>query len=281
MTGGRLRAGVMGWPVGHSLSPVMMTAWLQAAGIAGSYEKLAVEPSGFEAACARLKADGFSGVNITIPHKEAALRVADTASDAARAIGAANVLRVTATGLHADNTDIAGIRAALDEAGWQGDGPVALVGAGGAARAALYVLDVLASRGIGDIRILNRTPERAQKIAQEMGVTARIFTMDDASHALEGATLLVNATSLGMAGQPALMPAISQLEGGAIVFDMVYVPLETPLLAEARKAGLKTADGLSMLIGQARPAFEAFFGAPPPVDVDVRALMEAALEPKR
>lgn len=278
MTGGRLRAGVMGWPVGHSLSPVMMMAWLQAAGITGSYEKLAVEPSGFDAACVRLKADGFSGVNITIPHKEAALRIADTASDAARAIGAANVLRVNATGLHADNTDIAGIGAALDEAGWTGEGPVVLAGAGGAARAALYVL---ASRGIGDIRILNRTPERAQKIAQEMGVNARIFAMEEAQQALEGARLLINATSLGMAGQPALVLPLSQLEGGAIVFDMVYVPLETPLLAEARKAGFKTADGLSMLIGQARPAFEAFFGAPPPADTDVRALMETALEPKR
>lgn len=278
MTGGRLRAGVMGWPVGHSLSPVMMMAWLQAAGITGSYEKLAVEPSGFDAACVRLKADGFSGVNITIPHKEAALRIADTASDAARAIGAANVLRVTGTGLHADNTDIAGIGAALDEAGWTGEGSVVLVGAGGAARAALYVL---ASRGIGDIRILNRTPERAQKIAQEMSVTARIFAMEEAQQALEGARLLINATSLGMAGQPALVLPLSQLEGGAIVFDMVYVPLETPLLAEARKAGFRTADGLSMLIGQARPAFEAFFGAPPPADIDVRALLEATLEPKR
>ncbi len=269
------RAGVMGWPVGHSLSPVMMTAWLKAAGIEGSYEKLGVEPSELEAACTRLKDEGFTGVNITLPHKEAVLHIADTVSEAARTVGAANVLCVTDDGLHADNTDIAGIQAALDEAGWRGDGPAVLVGAGGAARAALYVL---AARGIGDIRILNRTPGRAQKIAKDMKVAAHIFAMEDALQALDGARLVINATSLGMMGQPALSLPLRQLESGSIVFDMVYVPLETPLLGEARTAGMKTADGLSMLIGQARPAFEAFFGAPPPAAIDVRALLEAALE---
>lgn len=273
-----VRAGVIGWPVSHSLSPVMMTAWLEAAGLAGGYERLAIAPEDFEARVRALEAEGFSGVNITLPHKQAALALADEASAAARAVGAANVLTLREGKLFADNTDVIGIRAALLEAGWNGDGPAVLVGAGGAARAGLHELS---EAGVNTIRIVNRTPSRAADMAASMGIRADVFAMEDIAQALGSARLLINATSMGMAGQPELEPDLSGLAPGAIVFDMVYVPLETPLLKAAKAAGLRTADGLSMLIGQARPAFEAFFGAPPPADVDVRALMEAALEARR
>lgn len=273
-----VRAGVIGWPVNHSLSPVMMTAWLEAADQLGRYERLAIAPEDFEVRVRALAADGFSGVNITLPHKQAALALADEASAAARAVGAANVLTLRKGRLFADNTDVIGIRAALLEAGWTGDGPAVLVGAGGAARAGLHELS---EAGVNTIRIVNRTPSRAAEMAASMGVRAEIFAMDDIAEALGGARLLINATSMGMAGQPELAPDLSGLAPGAIVFDMVYVPLETTLLKAAKAADFRTADGLSMLIGQARPAFEAFFGAPPPAHVDVRALMEAALEAKR
>lgn len=273
-----MRAGVIGWPVSHSLSPVMMTAWLEAAGLAGSYEHLAIAPEEFEARVCALEAEGFSGVNITLPHKQAALALADEVSVAARAVGAANVLTLRGGRLFADNTDVIGIRAALQEAGWNGDGLAVLIGAGGAARAGLHELS---RAGVEAIRIVNRTPSRAADMADSMGVRADVFSMDDMAGALSGARLLINATSMGMAGQPELDPDLSGLARGAIVFDMVYVPLETPLLKAAKAAGFRTADGLSMLIGQARPAFEAFFGAPPPAHVDVRALMEAALEAKQ
>ena len=273
-----VRAGVIGWPVSHSLSPVMMTAWLEAAELAGRYERLAIAPEDFERRVRTLAADGFSGVNITLPHKQAALALADEVSAAARAVGAANVLTLREGRLFADNTDVIGIRAALLEAGWNGDGPAVLVGAGGAARAGLHELS---EAGVNTIRIVNRTPSRAADMAASMGIRAEVFAMDDIAQALGSARLLINATSMGMAGQPVLEPDLSGLACGAIVFDMVYVPLETPLLNAAKAAGLRTADGLSMLIGQARPAFEAFFGAPPPANVDVRALMEAALEAKR
>ncbi len=273
-----VRAGVIGWPVSHSLSPVMMTAWLEAAELAGSYERLAIAPEDFEARVRALEAEGFSGVNITLPHKQAALALADEVSAAARAVGAANVLTLREGRLFADNTDVIGIRAALLEAGWNGDGPAVLVGAGGAARAGLHELS---EAGVTTIRIVNRTPSRAAEMAASMGIRADVFAMEDIAQALRGARLLINATSMGMAGQPVLAPDLSGLAPGAIVFDMVYVPLETPLLNAAKAAGFRTTDGLSMLIGQARPAFEAFFGAPPPADVDVRALMEAALEARR
>lgn len=273
-----VRAGVIGWPVSHSLSPVMMTAWLEAAELAGRYERLAIAPEDFEARVRTLAADGFSGVNITLPHKQAALALADEVSAAARAVGAANVLTLRGGKFLADNTDVIGIRAALNDAGWNGGGPAVLIGAGGAARAGLHVLS---RAGVEDIRIVNRTPSRAAEMAASMGIRAEVFAMDDIAEALGGARLLINATSMGMAGRPELAPDLPGLAPGAIVFDMVYVPLETPLLKAAKAAGLRTADGLSMLIGQARPAFEAFFGAPPPADVDVRALMEAALEANR
>lgn len=275
MTGPGLKAGVAGWPVAHSLSPLMMEAWLADAGLAGSYGRIAVEPDAFAATVSRLREEGYCGINVTLPHKEAALALADEASEGARACGAANVLVFGASGVSADNTDIAGVRAALDEAGWQaGTGPVVLIGAGGAARAALHVLTAADT----PVRIINRNTGRAAQLVRSMGCAAEVHALADAGAALEGARLVINATSLGMTGQPALTLPLDILPASAAVFDMVYAPLETPLLKQARARGLKSADGLSMLIGQARPAFEMFFGQPAPAGTPVRAMLEAALE---
>jgi len=275
VTGRSIRAGVVGWPVAHSLSPVMMEAWLEAAGISGSYQRLPARPEDLKTCIARLRADGYAGVNITLPHKEAALALADSASAAARAVGAANMLILGGGTALADNSDVIGVRAALDEAGWQAnDRPVVLIGAGGAARAALYVLKLA---GV-PVRIVNRNAVRAEALVAAMECKAQIVALEKAGRALDGAGLVINATSLGMAGQPPLELPLAGLASDAVVFDMVYTPLETPLLAAARSAGYTAIDGLSMLIGQARPAFEAFFGVPPPDRVPVRDLLEAALE---
>lgn len=270
-----MKAGVIGWPVAHSLSPVMMRAWLADAGLAGTYDRIAASPESFADTVLRLRDEGFSGVNITLPHKEAALARADRASEGAQACGAANVLLFRSDGLFADNTDIAGVSAALREGGWQsGAGLAVLIGAGGAARAALHVLK---TAGV-DIRIVNRSRERAEALAQ--GSAASVHGPDEVVSALDGASLVINATSLGMKGQPELGLPLHVLPQDALVFDMVYAPLETRLLQQARARGLRTADGLSMLIGQARPAFEAFFGKPAPDHTPVRDLLEAALEAK-
>lgn len=249
----------------------MMTAWLEDAGIEGRYGVLEIPPERF-ADTVRLAAEiGMAGLNVTVPHKIAALSLADEVTDAARAVGAANLLTFETGGrIRADNTDIAGIEAALAE---DPGGPAVVVGAGGAARAALYHL----SRQSREVRIVNRTVDKAQALAAEFGLDARVM-MKAGSSMMEGAGLVINATTLGMAGQPDLSPDLSPCAPEALVFDMVYAPLETPLLASARRAGLRTADGLTMLIGQAVPSFEAFFGVRPPGTGRVRALLEARLE---
>jgi shikimate dehydrogenase len=269
-------AGVAGWPVAHSLSPTMMNAWLEAAGIPARYAAFEVSPDQFEQTARALPGLGVRGINVTLPHKEAALALADAASETARRIGAANVLLTTAEGgLFADNTDVAGVRAALGEGGDAGAGPAVLIGAGGAARAALAVL----AGTDREIRIVNRTPARARTLADAFGVDAVIYESAGAE-ALADAALIINATSLGMTGQPALEIALDAAAPDALVFDMVYDPLETPLLAAARASGRRAVDGLAMLIGQARPSFEAFFGAAPP-DIDIRARLVEELEARR
>lgn len=278
MSGAARKAGVIGWPVAHSLSPVMMGAWLEGAGLPGRYDRIEAAPDMFAETIVRLRAEGYAGVNITLPHKEAALALADTASPAARAVGAANVLVFDNGAVRADNTDIIGIEAALRGGGWQANGrPAVLIGAGGAARAAMHVL---AGAGV-PVRIVNRSQARAQALSDAFSARAELYPLEQAGAALEGAVLVINATSLGMAGQSPLALPLERLETDALVFDMVYVPLRTPLLVAAQARALKTADGLSMLIGQARPAFEAFFGVPPPAGTPVRALLEAALEKNR
>ncbi len=263
-------AAVVGWPAAHSLSPLMMATWLEAAGLAGRYGVLEVPPERFADLAGALPALGLTGVNVTLPHKQAALKLASAASPAARAVGAANRLTVTGQGLFAHNTDVDGVEAALaDDAG---AGPAVLIGAGGAARAALHCL-----RGHDrELRIVNRTRSRAEALSAEFGVQAAIFT--DPADALSGAGLIINATSLGMTGKGALSPDFSVCAADALAFDMVYTPLQTGFLQCAAAAGLRTRDGLTMLIGQARASFEAFYGAPPPPDDVVRPVLAARLE---
>lgn len=264
-------AGVCGWPVAHSLSPLMMSTWLEETGLAGRYIHVPVRCEDF-AGCVRARRDeGFAGLNVTVPHKQAALDIADEASERARAVGAANLLVFQAGRIHAENTDIAGLDASL--AGDDGAGPAVLIGAGGAARAAMWRL----AQQDRQIRIVNRTRANAENLASAFGVTATIHeTADEA--ALDGARLVINASVLGMTGQPPLEAALEAAAPGALVFDMVYAPLHTPLLNKAVALDLRISDGLSMLIGQARPAFEAFFGAPAPSGDGVRARLVAALE---
>ena len=276
MSGPVKLAGVAGWPVGHSLSPAMMAFWLGHAGMTGHYVPFAIPPEGLPNVLKSMGDFGISGMNVTIPHKETALALADETSEAARRIGAANlVLARPGGGVFADNTDIVGVKAALDEGGWRPElGPAVLVGAGGAARAAMAALVEAGA----EIRIINRTADRARKLAADFGAEVGIYDYARDAEALDGASLVVNATNLGMDGVPSADLDLSRMNTDGLVFDMVYVPLQTGLIRAARAQGLKTADGLSMLIGQARPAFEAFYGAPPPNEPDVRAHLLRILE---
>ncbi|MEQ8432732.1 MAG: shikimate dehydrogenase [Oceanicaulis sp.] len=268
-------AAVAGWPAAHSLSPAMMAHWLAVSGIQGRYGVLEIPPERFARAVHAARATAMAGLNVTVPHKTAALILADELSDAARRVGAANLLIFQGDGrIRADNTDVVGVSAALREDA--GSGPAVLIGAGGAARAALFHL----SAQDREIRIVNRTRETAERLSAEFGLEALLYETPE-TDALKGAGLVINATSLGMAGKPLLAPDFTVCAPGALAFDMVYTPLQTPFLIAARQAGLKTSDGLSMLIGQARPSFEAFFGASPPEGGGVRALLEARLEGRR
>ncbi|MCP2680036.1 shikimate dehydrogenase [Maricaulaceae bacterium NA33B04] len=263
-------AAVAGFPVNHSLSPVMMRRWLDDAKCPGEYGRVEIAPSYAERFFKALPELGWAGVNVTVPHKEIALQCADHATDAVKAIGAANLLTVTPEGtLKADNTDIIGIEAAL--AGDKTDTPAVLIGAGGAARAALYYL----ARQDRQITIVNRTRKRAEALAATCPVSIQIST--DLNEALMGAGLVINATSLGMSGQPALVPDLSTTESDALIFDMVYAPLETGLLKQGARSGRRCVDGLEMLIGQARPSFEAFFGVRPPADTPIKSTLLKAL----
>jgi len=264
-------AGVCGWPVDHSLSPLMMSTWLSETGRAGRYVHVPARPEDFAGSVRARRDEGFAGLNVTVPHKQAALELSDEASERARAVGAANLLVFRDGRIHADNTDITGLDAALK--GDNGSGPAVLIGAGGAARAAMWRL---AQQG-REIRIVNRTRANAEKLAEAFGVHAAIHERADRA-AMSGTRLIINASVLGMKGQPPLDAALDAAAPDALVFDMVYAPLRTPLLQRAEALGLRTSDGLSMLIGQARPAFEAFFGAPAPSGDGVRAALEAALE---
>lgn len=265
LSGGGAVAGVMGWPVAHSRSPRLHGFWLRAYGIDGAYVPLAVPPGGLERALRALPALGMKGCNVTLPHKEAALALADEADEAARRIGAANTVTVAADGsLRATNSDAFGFMANLESRApdWRGDRPALILGAGGGARAALVAL---LDAGVPEVRIANRTGERAQALASAFGTRARAVAWRERAPALEEAGLLVNATQLGMEGQAALEVALSPLAGDATVCDLVYAPLETALLRRARARRLAAVDGLGMLLHQARPGFAAWFGRWPQV----------------
>lgn len=272
------RAGVMGWPLAHSRSPVLHGFWLKQYGIDGAYELLPVAPDGLAAALRALPAHGFAGCNLTIPHKEHALSIVNEVDATAARIGAVNTVIVKPDGrLEGRNTDAFGfienLRTTLPD--WRADaGPAVVLGAGGAARA---IVAALLDQGVPEIRLVNRSETRAEALAAALGGAIRVVPWSARHAALGGAALLVNATSLGMTGQPPLDLALDALPITAAVNDIVYVPLETPLLAAARRRGHPVADGLGMLLHQARPGFAAWFGVMPEVTPALRQAVLATL----
>ena len=269
MNGKVLRAGVMGWPVGHSLSPRLHGYWLKKYGIEGSFDALAVPPEKLAQELHELPKQGFRGVNLTIPHKEKALMSMDELDPIAQRIGSVNLVVVRADGsLEGRNTDVYGFAQNLLKAGVDvRAGPSTILGAGGSARAVVVALQDM---GAEEIRIVNRTPERAEALKRQMGGMIEVFPWGRARSAMDGAMLLVNTTSLGMQGQPPLDVTIDRLARRATVTDLVYAPLMTGLLQRAQKREHRVVDGLGMLLHQARPAFAAFFGRDPEVTEDLR-----------
>jgi shikimate dehydrogenase len=266
---------LIGWPAAHSRSPLIHKYWLRAFGIAGDYRIEAVPPEAFADFIGNLAARGYRGANVTIPHKEQALAL--SAPDArARAVGAANTLYFDGDTLRSTNTDVEGFIANLDAAasGWDAARDALVLGAGGSARAVIFGL---LERGIARVHLANRTVARAQALAERFGAQVVPLPWEEAGDMLPRAGLLVNTTSLGMKGQPPLAVDVARLPAGATVADLVYVPLETELLKAAQTRGLKTADGLGMLLHQAVRGFELWFGRRPQVTPELRALVEADL----
>ena len=282
ISGSAKLAGIIGWPVAHSLSPLLHGHWLSEYRIDGAFVPLAVRREVFSDALRGLRLCGFRGVNVTVPHKEAAFALSDLADAAASATGAANLLLFAEDGrIEARNTDSAGLAASLSET--LGDRALAgcsaiVMGAGGAARAAVRALDDLGAR---EIHVFNRNGPRAEGLVADLKRSTRAALSAAAlgqwQGAAPGARVLVNATSAGMSGTPALGIALDALPKEAVICDLVYNPLETPLLSAARMRGHRTIDGLGMLMNQAVPAFEAFFGRRPDVTPALRRLMEQAL----
>ena len=268
----------MGWPVSHSRSPLIHNYWLQKYGLTGSYVQLPVIPGTLGTAIPGLKALGFKGCNITIPHKVDAMAFMDELDPMARRMGAMNTIVIRPDGsLRGFNTDGYGyIQSLLDaKPDWRADaGPVTVLGAGGAARA---VVLSLADRGATEIRLLNRSPAAAQALADEFGEVIKALPWADRHAALGGAALLVNTTSQGMHGTPALDLDLTDLPKTALVSDVIYVPLETPLIVAAKARGNPTVGGLGMLLNQARPAFEAWFGVLPDITPELQRMIEATL----
>ncbi len=274
-------AGVMAWPVKHSRSPLLHGYWLENYGIDGAYVPLAVAPEHFAQALRALGLMGFAGVNVTLPHKEAALQAVDEATATAQRIGAVNTVTMRPDGsLLGDNTDAFGFIENLRQSvpGWQPEaGPALLIGAGGTARA---VAVALLEAGVPEITIVNRTASRAEALALklgtlELGGQIKVGLWLDRARLLGRAALLVNTSSLGLAGGPALELDLAALAPRAIVADVVYTPLQTPLLRDAADRDNPVVDGLGMLLHQARPGFGAWFGVAPEVSPELRALLVA------
>jgi shikimate dehydrogenase len=285
ITGAARLAGIMGWPVAHSRSPALHGFWLAEHGVDGVYVPLAVQPARLEQALRALPALGFSGCNLTIPHKQAALAVMDRVDPFARRIGAMNTVIVAPDGsLEGSNTDVYGFRENLREGapGWSPKaGSAVVLGAGGSARS---VVAALIDAGVSEIRLVNRTAAHAEALAHDLaqpGTRIAIHAWDARAVALRDAGILVNTTSLGMEKEPALDIDLGFLPISAVVADNVYVPLETGLLAAARRRGNRTVDGLGMLLHQGRPGFAAWYGVPPTVTPALRAAMLATFAPAR
>jgi shikimate dehydrogenase len=266
---------LIGWPAAHSRSPLIHHHWLRALGIEGGYSIEAIPPEGLAEFVLHLSTHGFVGANVTIPHKERVLALS-VPDERARAVGAANTLWYDGGELRSTNTDIEGFINNLDACapGWDRVEEAVVLGAGGSSRAVVFGL---LERGIKHVHLANRTLERAQAIADQFGASVHPVSWERIGENLPRAGLLVNTTSLGMHGQGALELDLGALPSHAVVADLVYVPLQTPLLAAAKARGLKTADGLGMLLHQAVSGFELWFGQRPHVTPELRALVEADL----
>lgn len=280
MTGHAKLAGVAGWPIAHSLSPALHGFWIAEHKLDAAYVPLAIKPEEFDQAVLALPKTGFRGLNVTLPHKEAAFRLATTHDEAARATGAVNTIVFDNGRIIGRNTDVYGFAESLREKGVSDlTGAVAVVlGAGGASRA---VIAALLSMSAARVVVVNRTVDKAEALAAFFG--ERVVTADwaDLPNQLSRATILVNTTSLGMTGQPALGIDVGPMPQDGVVVDIVYRPLETPLLARARARGLKVVDGLGMLLHQARPGFAAWFGVEPQVTPQLRAHLISILEARK
>jgi len=280
ISGATAVAGIVGAPVRHSLSPLIHNGWLEAAGLDGVYVAFAPPEDGFEALADGFRGGAIRGLNVTVPFKARALALADAASARAAAAGAANLLIFQADGtIRADNTDGIGLLAAFAQQSPGFDpaaGPVVILGSGGAARGAAAAF---AAAGAPEIRIVNRTLSKAQDLAASVEGAISAHGLSAAAGAFEGAVAVINATSAALSGDDLDLP-LERTAGGAVVMDMVYTPLTTPFLARAKALGRPVVDGLAMLIGQAVPSFEAFYGQAPPAGVDIRGLALKVLEAK-
>jgi shikimate dehydrogenase len=272
-----IKAFVAGWPVSHSLSPALHGFWLKRYRIEGSYDAVPIEPARFESFLKALPSSGFAGGNVTIPHKETAFAACDRLDAEARAIGAVNTVWLDGTKVCGSCTDAYGFSANLDQhqPDWRGYDHALVMGAGGASRAIVHAL--LAAGG-GRVSVVNRTFERARAIAEAFGARVSPFPWEVIARLLPDADLIVNTTPLGMDGHQAETIDLLPAKEYAVVTDIVYVPLETPLLRSARIRGLKTVDGLGMLLHQAVPGFEKWFSIRPAVDDDLRLHLLSILE---
>ena len=267
------RAYVLGWPVRHSRSPKIHGYWLEQLGLSGTYSYIEVPPENLVATVAELRSQGFAGANITVPHKEAIFALCDTVTPQAKAVGAVNTIWLENGTLHGDNTDIYGFTQNLTDFApqWQTGKTALVLGAGGASRA---ILHALVTQGYSKIFLVNRGFERAETLAALWPDHVEALTWEAGLSRLPEADLLVNTTSLGMSGQPPLKFALTGAKPSLIVNDIVYVPLQTDLLKDARSSGLTAVDGLGMLLHQAVPGFFHWFGKTPQVTPELRALIE-------
>ena len=273
-----LLAGVMGWPVMHSRSPLLHNHWFEKYKLAGRYVPLAIKPEGLAAALHALYPLGFAGCNLTIPHKQTALAIVDEVDAVAAKIGAISCVTVRPDGsLAGTNNDCYGFiqNVRQEQPAWRADaGPVAVIGAGGGSRAVCYAL---AQAGVREIRLVNRSNERALKLAADFGSPLRPIPWEQRADALDGVAMAVNTTDQGMQGAAALDIDLARLPLHALAVDIIYIPRETPFLAAARVRGNRTVNGLGMLLHQARPAWQQWFGIEPEVTPALRALLENSL----
>ena len=273
-----LLAGVMGWPVLHSRSPLMHNYWMEQQGLAGTYVFLEIKPGELEPALRALYPLGFSGCNLTIPHKLDAMTIVDEVDDVAKKIGAISCVVVGEDGaLFGTNNDWLGFLGNLkqQDPGWRADaGPIAVIGAGGGGRAVCYAL---LREGAGEIRLVNRTREKADTLAAEFGGPFNVLPWEERHDALEDVAMVVNVTSQGMVGETALDLRLDRLPAGALAADIIYTPLETPLLAAARARGNRTINGLGMLIHQGPAAWKLWFHVEPTVTAELRERMEHSI----